>query len=960
MTDDNFPIKPALYVCDNYQTHDFLWVQNFASQIQKLIENSFQGHFPSLDAITLIERYAPQNGFNYARDWTIKVFRLYENLGKTGIINNDALTGKLYFDDAPYQSNKLPTSLGFTAIPDKLKIKVTKFAKVSFYERSHEEKTGRLETVNQSVSIWWRKELSFIEGEFEISISKLLFNSLVIEGDYQLKSPKNDLLFYSDLDKTIDKIIDLLPTPKILNFWDAVIVSKYQLPNLGTPGYYRGGYSMGYLHTYKEKAYKNPNYLDVPDCYSYSCLITANNDVWKEGNSSSDMGKKVTVKIEFDTINLSLWKTLDKNIEYSGFKDFKIKLPYQAVGDKYKEELIGIEDISLYFNVHKLSGYNLLREIPTYIQNNFRKYIDFPFSDAIDVPIVTAQNYKVYEEILVDGFWQNPPVYQSNGKDVSLVNGIEIERKVTELDKSLQEYSKRLSNLEFPSYMVWFNLYGYHAIAEPPWTYDPSETDNIGYGIAVDSFFWQNQDGSNTLHGSPVFPYNPAFLIIDNSPEIETNLIQGTTMPVVWDSFVAYFTTNENGGVDVNWSYQNQSRVYQFNNLFDIHKMTVVSNSPIFNKKEDRGNLTINQAELDGFELEFRLKRDFYFTALPSIPSNPVQEIKNYIENFPKKDKEIEWSFLGKSKSNVITVNSGKGIILSEPKNITLSKNAWVGFLGNFKVTINGNLFDANYNKVFIDKTNNNLQEVNFLMTDSPRVKEIHERLKLLSDWMGVAQQPDGTIKEYPAPYHVEGTGDSTVSGLQFAAFGKNKPSDTHCASVYEVLSNRVSQSKLGTPTIKSGGLVKIFNFPQLLETMKWDFGKALGVQESGGISVPKGDNTGTVTYQSQLAMQVDSLYTLSRLTKDTNELIIQAARTQAQLQSLLAATGCPIIPQKIPFDINGKVGHAIVGVLHPRSTTILGEIGVLKANMGVLVGANLTRSGDEPDRKTTVQNSLT
>lgn len=238
----------------------------------------------------------------------------------------------------------------------------------------------------------------------------------------------------------------------------------------------------------------------------------------------------------------------------------------------------------------------------------------------------------------------------------------------------------------------------------------------------------------------------------------------------------------------------------------------------------------------------------------------------------------------------------------------------------------------------------NNSFERGLPMANTVEILEIHERLKLLSDWMGVAQQPDGTIKEFPAPYHVEKTSDSTVSGLQFAAFGKNKPSDTHCASVYEVLSNRVEMSKLGTSTIKSGGLVKVFNLPQLLETMKWDFGKALGVQESGGISVPKGDNTGTVTYQSQLAMQVDSLYTLSRLTKDTNELIIQAARTQAQLQSLLAATGCQVIPQKIPFDINGKVGHTVVGVLHPRSTTILGEIGVLKANMGVLVGANLTK----------------
>lgn len=238
-------------------------------------------------------------------------------------------------------------------------------------------------------------------------------------------------------------------------------------------------------------------------------------------------------------------------------------------------------------------------------------------------------------------------------------------------------------------------------------------------------------------------------------------------------------------------------------------------------------------------------------------------------------------------------------------------------------------------------------------MADSVKVKEMYERLKLLSDWMGVAQQPDGTIKEFPAPYHVERTSDSTVSGLQFAAFGKNNPNDAHCASVYEVLSNRVEMSKLGTPTIKSGGLVKVFNLPQLLETIKWDFGKALGVQESGGISVPKGDNTGTVTYQSQLAMQVDSLYTLSRLTKDTNELIIQAARTQAQLQSLLAATGCQIIPQKIPFDINGKVGYTVVGVLHPRATTIIGEIGVVKTNVAALLGANLTR-------KTSLLNNFT
>lgn len=227
-------------------------------------------------------------------------------------------------------------------------------------------------------------------------------------------------------------------------------------------------------------------------------------------------------------------------------------------------------------------------------------------------------------------------------------------------------------------------------------------------------------------------------------------------------------------------------------------------------------------------------------------------------------------------------------------------------------------------------------------MADSVKVKEMHERLKLLSDWMGVAQQPDGSIKTFPDPYHVESVSHATVKGVQMAAFGKASPNDAYGASVYEVLSNRVSKNKLGVPEIKDGGFVKVFNLPQMLETIKWDFGKALGVQESGGIAVPKGDNSGTVIYQSQLAMQVDQLYTISRITKSVNELVIQAARSQAQLQSLLVATGCSIIPQKIPIEINGKVGHTVVGTLHPKSTTLIGEIGVIKSNLATLVGASM------------------
>jgi hypothetical protein len=334
---------------------------------------------------------------------------------------------------------------------------------------------------------------------------------------------------------------------------------------------------------------------------------------------------------------------------------------------------------------------------------------------------------------------------------------------------------------------------------------------------------------------------------------------------------------------------------------------------------------------------------------------------KPLVDALPDDEKGITKTVFTRftKKRNPFVIEQGTYYILSKdadgiipPITLPSSGKVIVGFLGenNFYITLFGDSFSAlNYNNKAIlfwyedDKWN--YKEVITTMADSPEMKALCERVKLLSRFAGITTEPDGKPIEYPEPHHVDDIKASVVQGLKWAGFGKAKPTDPHPAGVYEVLTNRVEKNALGKTTVKQGGIVKIFNFMQWLEQFGQDIGKGMGLQESGGIQVTKGDGSGVVTYQSQLAILIDILKTQSADTKLLRETVIANARQIALLQSILAGLGVKVTDQNLGFEIEGETHYAVVATISPDSPSLMDNLGTLELGISYLVGGNLTTS---------------
>jgi hypothetical protein len=205
---------------------------------------------------------------------------------------------------------------------------------------------------------------------------------------------------------------------------------------------------------------------------------------------------------------------------------------------------------------------------------------------------------------------------------------------------------------------------------------------------------------------------------------------------------------------------------------------------------------------------------------------------------------------------------------------------------------------------------------------------------------MGMAQQPDGSIKTYPDPYHHDDL--SKLQGYQFAAFSKPE-NEANPAAIYEVITNRVTTDVHGNKEIKQGGFVKYFTFFQGLEQFFFDIAKGLGLQESGGIQVPKGDGSGVETFESQLEINLEQLFLLSKVSKVLNGVDVNMHKSMVMQESLLSGLGVPITQQLIPWEIGDHTCYINASVVHPNSPSIMSTLMGLKVNTGFLVASNIT-----------------
>lgn len=231
------------------------------------------------------------------------------------------------------------------------------------------------------------------------------------------------------------------------------------------------------------------------------------------------------------------------------------------------------------------------------------------------------------------------------------------------------------------------------------------------------------------------------------------------------------------------------------------------------------------------------------------------------------------------------------------------------------------------------------------IMPDSKRTIENHFRLEQISDFLGVALQPDGTIKNFPDPVFLENPSKQVPPNWNPHAFCVKKEGElvVEKGGVFEVRSNLISKDKYGDAQISPGGVVKYSTLLQRLDLQHDDIEKMLGGQEAGGLQIPRADKTGVMTYEGQTAMIADILYMLSCLSLRVEETNINAIRTVALNQAILRGMGLPVEFDKIPYATNGDQGEILVGKIPENAPTITDLIGIILQNLGKQVAGQLS-----------------
>jgi hypothetical protein len=276
------------------------------------------------------------------------------------------------------------------------------------------------------------------------------------------------------------------------------------------------------------------------------------------------------------------------------------------------------------------------------------------------------------------------------------------------------------------------------------------------------------------------------------------------------------------------------------------------------------------------------------------------------------------------------------------------------------------------------------LEEI--MMTDSPRIKEIHAALEAdrygvhptdpekkrfnnlgryletLAYATGIAFNEDGKNIPQPESNWVDADYIQTINAnqsLRNGQFAVREVNDAYgqrmvCDALFEVRARQITtttdeQGNLQVASTSPGGAMRVPHIGGIFDTIQDDLTKYWG---GGDIMVPKVDGTGIVYYDSMGECLADCLYMLGSHSKSINELQNQSIKSVFLLQEILRALGLPCHVAAVqgvsPSAPGGEGGVMPCPELDEKSPTLASLIGLVLINLSRVVGASIAFREDD------------
>ena len=332
MTDDNFPLKPALYLYDNDQTYDLLKFENVDGSIASLFsEIAFE-----INDINLIDCFTP-DGYEWGDQWTTKFINAFWKLSRTHLLNNSEINGQAYGFEPKFKATVIPWNdddvLGLGGvwnikIPKNKTVTVTWLALDLVNEDEGDKETGYPENLPSCIT-WSKQARIFTAGNEDLIVTvdlgyQLLFNSLVIAngGTLELVIPDSmdinkvrKIALYEHLDSILALINSkiALTECEVLTGITAKVTSQFQMYQGARvhPAYTLNPFkfSPGQDNRLVDESvdFFAPTFQQVPNNYYFCGLVKANNNAWNNGKVGTDIGKKIGIKYFTNSKSINLY-----------------------------------------------------------------------------------------------------------------------------------------------------------------------------------------------------------------------------------------------------------------------------------------------------------------------------------------------------------------------------------------------------------------------------------------------------------------------------------------------------------------------------------------------------------------------------------------------------------------------------------------------------------------------------
>jgi hypothetical protein len=864
--------------------------------------------------------------------------------------------------------------LSIAQFPDEVILKVHKGQTVSitWIERSHDVSSAPYcSQVSNRITCWHREYRIYTASkdndlEVKLDAKSWLINSCVIQGDGLLVGISNaqkELIMYEFLDKTLENIFSQLKLTecKVLIGCDAIITSTWMFARNA----HNGSYSPYYWGVTRSVEYNNPNFSVVPENYSFIYLES------KDFNK----GREPDFVYDYENSILSLEFSFDEDNFFAEYKKTsRYKEVYEPIKlDLYKDQAWLKGDIGMTLGC--IPSYHFPPNNRDFQASGNNSYtlscVLNPYRDFRDGTF--AVDWQMTEERLRNGL-----AYTTNSgypdfalaflpdntvwrKEYFIYDGIADGEDIIWEEGRYQHWRKigdweEFFSVGYSEYeeaeLIFFN--GFWVLK------DQNLYNNISFTrgpTGKRSRFWQDDQTTRDWY-NPVA--NNTFTILNTQSLLEliSDFDGGfSTILFTPDSDLDLFSSgksvyvnsclNQRRTMTNEWLRSESNLNFYLNaDQIAIERLTTAKEllvdvslevpilmlSTIKEEKETLLSASFSGEieNLGSFNIETQAVADLFPDG--QMVKSVAVPLKRELRINPRDARKIIKFYDNENGYNSyapLTENLLNKLL--EPFDTTKNANNEI----NFDIIIKGNTLNFSYTRPFFDPDTDNGD----IMPDSKRVKDIDFRLQHLCDWMGMAQQPDGTIKTFPDPYHHDDL--TKLQGYQFAAFSKPE-NEVNPAAIYEVITNRAITDQYGNKQIKQGGFVKYFTFSQGLEQFFFDISKGLGLQESGGIQVPKGDGSGVETFESQLEINIEQLFLLSKMSKVLNGVDVNMHKSMVMQESLLSGLGVPITQQLIPWEIGDHTCYINASVVHPNSPSIMSTLMGLKVNTGFLVASNI------------------